>query len=103
MLVTCDRISIMNRTQYLTDMSDAEWNCIAPFFLLPLFMVDLASTANVRSSMPFSICCEADARGVCFPTTCLHGKRCTTTFVCGRTMVSGNGFIQPCASKHVKR
>src|SRR5215472_6483442 len=32
-------------------------------FLRPLFMEDLAFIATVRSSMPFSICCEADALG----------------------------------------
>src|SRR5713101_9236409 len=72
-------------------------------FLLPLFMEDLAFIATVRSSMPFSICCEADALGACFPTNCPLGKQCITISVCGRGMVSGNGFIQHFASKCVKR
>jgi putative transposase len=32
-MVMCDRIDVMNRTPYLTDLSDAEWDCIAPLFL----------------------------------------------------------------------
>src|SRR5579885_270902 len=35
MLGKCDTIRAMKRTPYLTDLSNAEWNCIAPLFPAP--------------------------------------------------------------------
>ena len=93
----------MTRTHYLTDVSDAEWNCIASLFPALLYMGVHGFIALVKFSMRSFICSEVDARGVCFPTISLPGKRCTTPFVSGIKMASGNECIQHCASKCVKR
>ena len=73
------------------------------FFLrLPLMGV-LGFIALVKFSMLSCICCEAAVLGACFPTICLPGKPCLTTFVYGGRMASSNGFIPRCASKCVSR
>jgi hypothetical protein len=77
----------MNRTHYLTDMSDAEWNYIAPFSLLLQDMGVPGFIALVTFSTLFSICCEVDARGICFPTISHPGKRYTAIFACDQEWI----------------
>src|SRR5260370_22781352 len=64
-------------------------------FSLPLMPLDAPDFIVLgKSSMPSCICFEVDARGACFLTICLLGKRCIITFVCGRGMAYGNRFIR---------
>jgi putative transposase len=70
----------MNRTTYITDLRDEEWECIAPLLPAPLHMGVPGFTAFVKSSMPSSTSYAVGALGVCFPTICLLGKPCITPF-----------------------
>src|SRR6266571_747688 len=63
------------------------------FSLFLLLMEDLASTANVRSSMPSSTWCAVVVPGDCFPMTCLLGRRSIITFASGDWMEHGNDCI----------
>ncbi len=61
----------MLRIPYLTDLSDAEWNCIAPLLPVPCYMGVHGFILLLKSSMPSSTSSEVDALGACFPTICL--------------------------------
>src|SRR5919109_1267459 len=68
------------------------------FSLLPLHTEGLAYIAIVRSSMPSSTCCAADALGVYFLMTYLPGKLCIIIFASGGEVVCGSVSIRSCES-----
>jgi hypothetical protein len=87
------------RRRYPTDLTDAEWQLLAP--LIPASKPAAAhlSTTAASWSTPWPTGCEPAAPGGCCPTTCHPGKPSTTTSAAGGNRSCGSRSTVCCMSR----
>jgi transposase len=91
----------MNRTYYLTDVNDAEWDCIASLFPAPCVhgRPRLHSPREILNAIFYLL--RSGCAWRLLPHDLPPWKTVYTTFAFGEEMGSGSGFIPHCANEYV--